>query len=188
MNRTAPIGRHDGASFVTVGSHARVPRQVTSEIDGPLATALSGPCRRNMTGADASRHRGTHMDSLTDFADGATAQDLYDDRYRAVPSRCGVNVVVRDTTEAPVFLPTSGGVRRPPLMPCSFRQGSVYSVRRTSAVYVARMDMGACRSPLAPFLGRSVQGERRARHRAYAISCRDHEAARYRQMRPARFV
>jgi hypothetical protein len=35
------------------------------------------------------------------FADGATAKQLYDERYSTVPPRCGVYIVLRESPRAP---------------------------------------------------------------------------------------
>ena len=46
-----------------------------------------------------------------DFAEGATAQALFDDRCGEVPARCGVYVVLRDAATRPTFLVMSGAGR-----------------------------------------------------------------------------
>jgi hypothetical protein len=48
---------------------------------------------------------------LDGFTDGATVQQLFGYRYREVPPRCGVYVVIRDTTTPPTFLQTSSAGR-----------------------------------------------------------------------------
>lgn len=45
------------------------------------------------------------------FADGATAKQLYDERYSTVPARSGVYIVLRDSTAPPAFLRTSNAGR-----------------------------------------------------------------------------
>jgi hypothetical protein len=55
--------------------------------------------------------------NFADFAGGATAQDLFDGRYRVVPPKCGVYVVIRETGEVPILLPASGAGRFKNLAP-----------------------------------------------------------------------